>query len=311
MMNKPIEGEFIEKEKQPVENKEMAVVPQNSVLPSFPTKNQIDEYEKFLTNFNGFIDKQLKDKIDFGVIPGVDRPSLFKPGAEKLEKLYFYRHEKILVEKIVNPDYIKYTYRTVVYNNASQVVATCEGTCNSHEKKYRYRWVSEKQATEEEKADGQRFKKTGKYGDYFSYRIENTEVADLENTIMKMAQKRSYVGAILEATNSSGRFTQDVEDMNIATVKPKAGQPKQTQQPQDEMPTVEYDEYGAPLDEPFPSNANVGNAPKTAPVKKPVSSTLRCSDCGQPINAAEKKFSESRYGMVLGRCCQGKYKPKK
>ena len=36
-----------------------------------------------------------------------------------------------------------------------------------------------------------------------------------KNTIQKMAQKRAYVGAILNATGASEFYTQDVEDMNI------------------------------------------------------------------------------------------------
>lgn len=168
----------------------LAEVEAPSALPSFPTKSQIDEYQTFLKNYDTFIKSVLNDSVDFGYIPGVKKPSLFKPGAEKLEKLMFLRHEKILVEKILEEDFVKYTYRTVVYDKSGQVKATCEGTCNSKESKY---------------------SRSGK------------SVYELENTIMKMAQKRSYVGAILEATNSSGRFTQDVEDINT-------DQPQNTQE---------------------------------------------------------------------------------
>ena len=44
------------------------------------------------------------------------------------------------------------------------------------------------------------------------YRILNQEVADLINTIQKMAQKRALVAATLIATSASEFFTQDVED---------------------------------------------------------------------------------------------------
>jgi len=37
-------------------------------------------------------------------------------------------------------------------------------------------------------------------------------VADVVNTVQKMAQKRSLVAAVLNATNASDWFTQDVED---------------------------------------------------------------------------------------------------
>jgi hypothetical protein len=44
------------------------------------------------------------------------------------------------------------------------------------------------------------------------YRIPNPDVADLVNTIQKMAQKRALVAATLIATSASEFFTQDIED---------------------------------------------------------------------------------------------------
>ena len=44
------------------------------------------------------------------------------------------------------------------------------------------------------------------------YRVPNPDVADLVNTIQKMAQKRALVAATLIATSASEFFTQDVED---------------------------------------------------------------------------------------------------
>lgn len=45
------------------------------------------------------------------------------------------------------------------------------------------------------------------------YRIPNPDVADVINTLQKMAQKRALVAAVLIVTNCSDAFTQDVEDM--------------------------------------------------------------------------------------------------
>lgn len=47
------------------------------------------------------------------------------------------------------------------------------------------------------------------------YRIANPDVVGLKNTIMKMAQKRAFVGGVLIATGASEFFTQDIEDMVI------------------------------------------------------------------------------------------------
>jgi hypothetical protein len=47
------------------------------------------------------------------------------------------------------------------------------------------------------------------------YRLPNPDVMGLKNTVMKMAQKRAFVGAMLLATGASEFFTQDIEDMEI------------------------------------------------------------------------------------------------
>lgn len=192
-------------------------VVESSVIPAYSLPNlaQIAEYEAFLTNYDAFVDRVLKNGTDYGVIPGVDKPSLFKPGAEKLEKLFFLRHKKDCVLKEVHEGgkFIRYTYRTSVFNKNGQLVATCEGTCNSHEKKYRIQTVYENQATDEQKRNGHLEERMGRNNTkYKVYVVEKPDFFDVENTIMKMAQKRSYVGAILEATNSSSRFTADAED---------------------------------------------------------------------------------------------------
>lgn len=182
---------------------------------NLPNAHQIEEYKNFLKSYDSFVDEMLNEGTDYGIIPGVDKPSLLKPGAEKLEKLFFLRHKKECILKDVKPDgsFIRYTYRTSIFNKAGQLVGTCEGTCNSHEKKYRSHTVFDNQATEEEKKNGKLEERTSRAGNkYKVYVVEKTDFYDLENTIMKMAQKRSYVGAILEATNSSSRFTADAED---------------------------------------------------------------------------------------------------
>ena len=49
------------------------------------------------------------------------------------------------------------------------------------------------------------------------YRVPNDDIASLVNTIIKIAQKRAYVGAVITAANASEFFTQDLEDMDEGT----------------------------------------------------------------------------------------------
>jgi hypothetical protein len=212
-------------------NGAIAIREDNAPMLSFPSRKQIQEYADFLTNLDEFIGSKMVKGVDYGEIPGVDKPTLLKPGAEKLESLFFLRNEKECVEKSIADDwsFIKYTYRTKIYNKGGQLVSTCEGTCNSHEKKYRFNTVYPDKATEAEKLAGRlETRKSRNGGTYQVYVIEKKDFHDLDNTLMKMAQKRSFVGAILEATNSSGRFTQDVEDMDVGAQNERGGQPAQS-----------------------------------------------------------------------------------
>lgn len=46
------------------------------------------------------------------------------------------------------------------------------------------------------------------------YRVPNPDIADQVNTILKIAQKRALVAAVLVVTNASDAFTQDLEDLH-------------------------------------------------------------------------------------------------
>lgn len=299
-----------EKNKENLEEKlkELIHLPEkNDHLPSFPTRGQIDEYKEFLKNYEEFIDSQLIENIDFGKIPGIAKPTLLKPGAEKLEKLFFLTHEKIMVEKIVENDFIKYTYRTVIYDKNGNVKATCEGTCNSKENKYR--WIWEKQEANPPKNEADKLKATGEYkwrkeGNNWAWlkRSEKKDYYDIENTIMKMAQKRSYVGAVLEAANSSGRFTQDIE--NLA---PEAQNGASGASLAKDADKVVYE----------PLNASTGlvGAQERSSIKTPAQPIkdqeyYYCQRCDRVLNKmteitkTEASYSKARFKAELCRSCQ-------
>lgn len=129
-----------------------------------------------------FIKSSLRKEIDFGVIPGVKKPSLFKPGAEKICKLFQLgsriadKNSQIDLEK----GFAMFNYTIEIFHLlTNKAIAQCEGSANSQEKKYM-----------------------------------NRPTADQLNTLQKMAQKRAYVGAVIMATGASDFFTQDVEDMD-------------------------------------------------------------------------------------------------
>ena len=191
--------------------------------------------------FNQFVKDILHENVDFQIIPGTDKPSLAKPGAEKLAAMFGLSARFTAVEKAEdwtgtehgNEPFFYYVYRCELYRG-DLFVASCDGSCNSREKKYRYRQQERVCPTchkpfifkSKQKPEWYCWSKKGGCGAIFRIDdtriteqevglIPNPDIADTVNTIQKMAQKRAFVGAVLIATNASQYFTQDVEDMAV------------------------------------------------------------------------------------------------
>lgn len=128
---------------------------------------------------------------DYGVVPGTDRPSLYKAGAEQLLRWFGFgsRLERVEVERDDQGRRFGVTYRCVVTKALSDgevvSVASCEGYAGYDEAKW---------------AGGERTnRRTG----------ERYTVAPAPwNTIIQMAQKRALVNATRQATATSGLFSE-------------------------------------------------------------------------------------------------------
>ncbi len=169
--------------------------------------------------FYGFIKEILVDGVDYAAIPGTEKKSLMKPGAEKLANAFAFSIQCDPVKELEDWDKGRFyfQYRCELRHRATGVlISTCNGSANSMEGKYRWRNISENKATEAEKARAVRTEtRKGRYGPYNVVVVENDDPYTLVNTLQKMAQKRAFVGAVLLATNASAVFTQDLEDMVV------------------------------------------------------------------------------------------------
>ena len=161
----------------------------------------------------------MKEGEHYGKIPGTKKNTLFKSGAEKLAMTFRLTPEfEELPGSCENDDVIVYKINCkLIHITTGFVVGNGRGTCNSKEKKYRTRSVYANKATEEEKAIGKLEHKTSATGSYDVYVIPQ-DPWDIQNTIYKMACKRSMVAGILNATAASDIFTQDIEDLPAGTV---------------------------------------------------------------------------------------------
>lgn len=152
----------------------------------------------------------MKEGVDYGVIPGTDKPSLLKSGAEWLLKCFGFGHE--FDDPILEREdgrFVGATYRARVTKMLPDgkvvTVATCDGYAGYDEDRFwdKPRYCSCPWGEERGKKNHQ----SGcERDDPSQYKRKP------RNTVIKMAQKRALVGATLQATGTSGLFTQDVEE---------------------------------------------------------------------------------------------------
>lgn len=165
-----------------------------------------------------FKEVMVKD-VDYGIIPGTDKPSLLKSGSESL--LEFYNYAGVIKEREEKKDYATGFYDVtltvqIVDKATGRIVGEGVGSANVYETRYHYRWGYKNEiptGMDVSALKTRRFtsKKNGQ--EYTQYRIENDDLFSLWNTVLKMAKKRALVDATLQVTRSSGIFTQDLEDM--------------------------------------------------------------------------------------------------
>ena len=193
--------------------------------------------------------EMLREGVDYGVIPGTKNPTLLKPGAETLCQVY-----RLVADFVVEHEWgdgvsrpsLRVTVRCELHTGSldGPVVAVGNGASNSWEKRYRYREGSRVCPTcgkvgtiikgKEEFGGGWLcWAKKGGCGAKFEAgdptiedqqvgATENPDPLDLDVTLVKISEKRSYVDATLRALAISGLFTQDVEDTGVSNARRSA-----------------------------------------------------------------------------------------
>jgi predicted RNA-binding Zn-ribbon protein involved in translation (DUF1610 family) len=197
----------------------------------------------------------MKEGVHYGLIPGVNKPSLFKPGAEAIN-VALRLSPNFESERIFHDDghLTVISKCTLQHITTGLVLATGEGLCTTKESRYAYRKAQracpncgEPQikrskfkpksgdydgASEDDEPGWYCWKKEGGCGMNFSAddtritsqeegKVPNADIADTYNTVLKMANKRSLVAAVLNGTAASDVFTQDVEDTKTARGAPE------------------------------------------------------------------------------------------
>lgn len=149
-----------------------------SVVPDFAIT--LGEARQRIEMLQNFVKEMMIPDIDYGIIPGCKKPSLYKSGAEKLCDIFGLSKHIEITNRLEDWEskIFHFEVKAVLINKRTgHIEAEGIGCCNNKEKKY-----------------------------------SSQDAYNVINTILKMAKKRALIDAVLSATRSSGIFTQDVED---------------------------------------------------------------------------------------------------
>ena len=205
-----------------------------------PQPLSIEDVRKNTKLVKQILREAMVDKVDFGLIPGCgDKPSLFKPGAEKL-MLLFKLGAFPEVTDLSTPDAIRYLVKTkIVHLPSDTVLGIGVGDCSSDEDKYKWRATvcDEEFDSLPEERKRLKWKKGWNDKPAASVKQVRTNPADISNTVLKMAKKRSMIDAVISATAASDILTQDLEEDAIqengnASSKSSVPMPKAKSTPQ-------------------------------------------------------------------------------
>lgn len=157
---------------------------------------------------------KMLENVHFGVIPGTDKPTLFKAGSEMLLTMFSIAVAPTVLD-LSGPDRFRYRVTASGIHVPTQaMVGQGLGECSSDEDRYRWRsaiCIEEFQSFPE----SERRIKWGraKGGGYYKAEQVRTNPADIGNTVLKMAKKRAQIDMTLTALGVSDLFNQDIEDM--------------------------------------------------------------------------------------------------
>jgi len=182
----------------------------------------------------------MKDGEHYGKIPGCgDKPSLLKPGAEKL--MFTFRlvaDPEVEVFDLYHPTvqgHREYRVKVKISSMGGTYMGGGIGSCSTMENKYRFRGGEKEGTGQPVPKEYWNLRKAGKIdeaeqligGEGFGAgkidgnweiceigeKVEHDNPADFYNTCEKMAKKRALVDATLTVTAASDIFTQDIEEL--------------------------------------------------------------------------------------------------
>lgn len=182
----------------------------------------------------------MREGTHYGKVPGTDKHSLFKAGSEVLLTMFGIAVDPE-VEEFTDGDHLRYRVRCKGVHTASgTTVGIGVGEASTAEERYAWRRAVCDEEYEATSPERRRLKFSVWNQRVSTTKQVRTNVADLANTVLKMAKKRAQLDMTLTATAASDIFTQDVEDMDPAIVGgvDSGGEDRQTTRQPPKPPTA-------------------------------------------------------------------------
>ena len=197
------------------------------------------------------MEQAMEEGVHYGTIPHTPKPTLYKAGAEKLNLLFRFDPQYQSVELREGEHLTVKSVCTLWHIPTGLRFGSGEGSCSTRESKYA--WRKGERKCPKCGREGSILKGKAEYGGGWLCwqkregcgakfadgdaaiegqvveRVPNPDLADQYNTVLKMANKRALVAAVLNCTAASDIFTQDLEDEDESQAKPE--EPKGPAQP--------------------------------------------------------------------------------
>lgn len=134
-----------------------------------------------IKSFQSMIKNEFTQNHDYGIIPGTKKPTLLKPGAEKILMLLGLTSEFEIIDSTrdFESGFFQYQVKCTL-KNAGMIITEGFGSANTKEAKY-----------------------------------IKSDAFTLDNVVLKMAKKRALVDGALLVGSLSDIFTQDIEDITL------------------------------------------------------------------------------------------------
>ncbi len=183
----------------------------------------------------------MKEGVHFGKVPGCgDKPTLLKPGAEKLLETFRIAAD-LAVEDLSSADAFRYRVTAKGISPGGEFLGAGVGEASSDEDKYHWRKAVSDAEFEAVDPDRRRIK----YASNYTTKQVRTNPADLANTVLKISKKRALVDMALTVTGASDMLTQDIEDLPEEYRQQAAG--KEAGEPKGDEPNYGKCKCGKPL----------------------------------------------------------------